>query len=206
MPGPACVPTTGPSGRPHLDLRPRRLVSPDHPPRAHRGGLAPRMRDSDPGRVAEPSTNARSNSRYAFCAPRTFFSGKTSPSASGGSALVEQRPASAEALPMRPPLARCSSVSTVKISTLSLANAPPKHPPPRRSWPRSSRRWIASASMAIAARRASESIVALARRPPRPPRSALVRPGQPPREVNGEHALVRAELRVRGQEVGGGGL
>ena len=116
-------------------------------------------------------------------------------------------PAIAAALPIRPPLARYSSVSTVKIRPRLaleardelvhlLVGRPALEPAldrERQHGDRSRRRLGVDRAHALPG---------LRRRPLR----ALVGPGQPPGEVDGEHALVAAELLVGGQEVRRRGL
>ena len=65
--------------------------------------------------------------------------------------MCSRLPANAAALPMRPPFCRNSSVSTVKISPTSRLNRSTSSSISSSLVPRSSRRWIASPSIAIAA-------------------------------------------------------
>ena len=112
-------------------------------------------------------------------------------------------PAIARALPIRPPFARYSSVSTVKSSRPRGGSAPTSASTSSSVVPRSSRRWIASASIAIAAEAVSESIT----RTRSPTSSAAVRAldraGELAGDVEREDALVAGELLVDGEEVGG---
>ena len=101
--------------------------------------------------------NADTNSCTALRLPRTRLIGTTSRLIVRIGFTCNSSPAQALARPMRPPRRRNSSVSTVKISPASSLKRPLSASISSSVAPRSSRRWIARPSIAIAADALSES-------------------------------------------------
>src|SRR5437667_6376083 len=158
VPGPACVPTTAPrvvTISTSACGRSACTIFFSCSARSGASACAIPTFSVDVSSLVE--VNSDTNSCIAFWFPRTRLSGTTSRLIVRIGLTCNRFPAHALARPIRPPRRRNSSVSTVKIRPASALKRRINSSLSSSVVPRSSRRWIAKPSMAIAAEALSES-------------------------------------------------
>src|SRR3954451_23986005 len=160
VPGPACVPSTAPSVvTTSISAFGRSKCTIFSSARARSGASACAMPTFSVGVSFVVEVNADTNSCIAFWFPRTRFTGTTSRSIVRIGFTCSGCRAHALARPMRPRRRRNSSVSTVNIRCACSRKRMISRSTSSSVVPCSSRCWIASPSIAIAADALSESTV-----------------------------------------------